>query len=326
MGTPGRILITGVGGFVGLHLTRRIVERGGVALGLGIEPAPASIAGMLAGEWRADVEDLDGLAAALREARPGAIVHVAAQSRGAMAYERPVETYRVNAVGTMALLDAVRREAPGARVLVAGTGEVYGPQPEGSRVGEDALLRPVTPYALSKAAADTLAAAFAGWWDLDVVRTRSFAHVGPGQSDRFLVPSLARQLGRIAAGRQEPIVKVGNLDVTRDFADVRDVVEAYLALLEHGRRGAAYNVCRGEGTRLSDLARRMCERAAVDVTLEVDPGRLRPADLPYLVGDPTAIERDTGWRASRPLDRAIDEVLEEWHGKSLAESRSSRQD
>jgi GDP-4-dehydro-6-deoxy-D-mannose reductase len=316
--TLGRILITGSGGFVAAHLARRIAERGATALGLGIEPPPEATRAHFAAHWQADLRDGAALAAALAEARPDAVVHLAAQSSGAVSFERPVETYGVNALGTLALLEAVSRAAPRARALVVGTGEVYGPQPEGSRVVEDAPLRPVSPYALSKAAADGVAETWARLWKLDVVRTRSFGHVGPGQTDRFLLPSLARQIAEAEVGAGEPVVRVGNLDVVRDLTDVRDVVEAYLALLERGRSGAAYNVCRGEGARLSDLARRLCERARVAVRIEVDPARLRSADLRYLVGDPGRIAGDTGWRATIPLERAVDDVLQEWRERTVA--------
>ena len=310
-----RILITGVAGFVGGHLARQIARRGGAALGAGIESSPPETRRLLAGEWQVDVQEPGAVQKVIAEAKPTAVVHLAAQSSGAAAFERPVETYRTNALGTLAVLEAVRRAAPSARVLVVGTGEVYGPQPSRTRVKEDAPFHPVSPYALSKAAADAIAETCGRLWQLDVLRTRSFGHIGPGQTDRFLVPSWARQIAEIEAGRREPVLRVGNLDVTRDLTDARDVVEAYLALLERGRSGAAYNVCRGEGTRLVDLARALCERARVPIRVEVDPARVRAADLPYLVGDPSAIARDTVWKAAIPLEQTLYEVLQEWRNR-----------
>ena len=319
---PSPILITGVGGFVGGHLARRIAGRGEAAIGVGIEAPPPETMRVLAGNRQVDVRDPEALRTVVAETEPAAIVHLAAQSSGAESFERPVETFRSNALGTLALLEAVRGAAPGARVLVVGTGEVYGPQPEGSRAGEDTAFRPVSPYALSKAAADAMAETYARLWSLDVVRTRSFGHVGPGQTDRFLVPSWARQIAEIEAGGRESILRVGNLDVTRDLTDVRDVVEAYLALLERGQSGAAYNVCRGQGTRLGDLARSLCGRARVPIGVEVDPARVRSADLPYLVGDPSLILRATGWKAAIPLERTLDEVVEEWRNR-IATAKSA---
>ncbi|HKQ59182.1 MAG TPA: GDP-mannose 4,6-dehydratase, partial [Candidatus Eisenbacteria bacterium] len=302
-----RVLITGVTGFVGTHLVRALAARGDQAHGFGLG-SPAS--DLPLASWQSgDILDPAAIDAALGSARPDAVVHLAGQSSAAVSFEKPVETYRANAVGTWTVLDAVRRHAPEARVLVVGSGEVYGPQTPGDRVAEDAPFRPVSPYALSKAAADALADAFARCHGLTVVRTRSFGHTGPGQSPTFAVPSFARQIAAIEAGRGEPVLRVGNLEVTRDLTDVRDVVDAYLALLDRGQPGRAYNVCRGEGVRLDDVVRRMVERARVNVRIEVDPARVRPSDLPWLVGDPGAIARDTGWRAETPLDRTLDEVL-----------------
>jgi GDP-4-dehydro-6-deoxy-D-mannose reductase len=235
--------------------------------------------------------DAAALSAAVVAARPARVVHLAGQASAAVSFDRPVDTYRVNAIGTWTVLDAVARHARDARVLVVGSGEVYGPQPPGSRVAEDAPFRPVSPYALSKAAADALSEACARRHGLAVVRTRSFGHTGPGQAPVFAIPSFARQLAAIESGHDEPVLRVGNLEVTRDLTDVRDVVDAYLALLDRGRPGAAYNVCRGEGVRLSEVVARM-------------------------------VERDTGWKASTPLERTLEDVMEEWRARPRVPSAS----
>lgn len=310
MGTA-RILITGVGGFVGHHLAHLLAERGDLALGLGPDTAPPATSRMLTGQWQADVCDLPVLEAALGEAAPAAIIHLAAQSSAAHSFHDPVETYRVNAMGTFSLLEAARRAAPQARVLVVGTGEVYGPQAHGTRVQEDAPIRPVSPYALSKAAADAVAEHY-GRQGLHVVRTRSFGHLGPGQTTRFAVPSWCRQIAKIEAGGSEPILRVGNLDVIRDLTDVRDVAEAYVRLIEQGRPGAAYNVCTGAGTRLAAVVESLRQRSRVSIRVETDPALVRATDVSYLVGDPTRIQRETGWKAAIPLERTLDDTLEEW--------------
>lgn len=311
-----RILVTGVSGFVGRHLAVVLAARGDAChgFGLGDPPADPTLDGWTSG----DVLDADAVAAAVGASRPDAVVHLAGQSSAALSFEQPAETYRTNALGTWTLLEAVRRHAPGARVVIVGSGEAYGPQEDGSRVAEDAPFRPVSPYALSKAAADSLSDAFAKRHGLRVIRTRSFGHTGPGQSPAFAVPSFARQIADIEAGRGDPVLRVGNLEVTRDLTDVRDVAQAYVALLEHGRPGAAYNVCRGEGVRLTDLVARMVARARRPIHVEVDPARVRPADLPWLVGDPSAIARDTGWSAATPLDATLDAALEDWRRRVVA--------
>jgi GDP-4-dehydro-6-deoxy-D-mannose reductase len=308
------VLVTGANGFAGPHLARALAAAGARVHGAGIgapppDPAPAA--------WHAcDVLDPAACGAAVDAARPDAVVHLAGQASAARSFEQPVETMRLNVTGTWNVLEAVRRAAPGARVLVVGSGEIYGPQPEGSRVAEDAPVRPVSPYALSKAAAEALALALSGEHGLDVVATRSFGHTGPGQDPRFVVPSFAQQIAAIEAGRAEPVLRVGNLEVTRDLSDVRDIARAYVALLERGVSRRAYNVCRGEGTRLTGLVERLAALARVAVRIEPDPARMRPADLPWLVGDPSLIARDTGWRGEIPLERTLAEVLEEWRGRT----------
>lgn len=304
-----RILITGAGGFVGGHLARALAERGATVEGLG--PEPAAPPGSRFGAWHvADVCDTDGCAAAVAAARPDALIHLAGQSSAARSFEDPAGTFRLNVLGTRGVLEAVRRAAPGARVLAIGSGEAYGPQREGSRVAEDAPFRPVSPYAFSKAASDALAAAFGGAHGLDVVRTRSFAHAGPGQAPRFALPSWADQIAAAERGEAEPVIRVGNLDVTRDLADVRDVARAYAALIERGRRGEAYNVARGEGVRLSEVVRRLAAMARVPVRIEVDPARVRPADVPWLVADVTRLREHTGWAPAVPLDETLASVLD----------------
>ena len=308
-------LVTGAAGFVGPHLARALAGCGARVHGLGNDPPRGELP--LEGWHAADLRDPEALASVLTAVRPDFVVHLAGQSSAARSFERPIETFEINALGTWNLLEAVRRVAPRARTLVIGTSEVYGPQPEGSRVSEAAPFRPVSPYALSKAAADAFAELAGERHGLDVVRTRSFGHSGPGQGPRFSVPSWAQQVAAIEAGDAEPVIRVGNLEVTRDLSDVRDVARAYVALLERGRSGETYNVCRGAGVKLAEVVKMLVGRARVRVGIEVDPGRVRAADVVYLVGDPSKIERETGWRAEIELERTLDEVLEEWRVKRV---------
>jgi GDP-4-dehydro-6-deoxy-D-mannose reductase len=290
-----------------------LTAQGAITSGLGPEAEPP--VARFATWFSCDITDAGNVVDAIARGRPSAVVHLAGQSSAARSFERPEETFRINAIGTWNLLDAVRRAAPDARVLVVGTGESYGPRPEGTRADEECDFAPVSPYGFSKAVADEMAHRCARDLDLDVVRTRSFSHIGPGQAERFVVPSVARQIAEVETGRGAPVIQVGNLDVTRDLTDVRDVARAYVTLLERGRRGAAYNVCRGEGVSLERVVHGLCERARVRVAIERDPARMRPADVPYLVGDPARLERETGWRAEIPLDRSLDDVLAEWRAR-----------
>jgi len=309
-----RVLITGARGFVGPHLLARLAAAGAEVSGMGPEPDAGGLT--LRGWFVADLREPESLAAALAAARPTHVVHLAAQSSAAASFADATGTFEVNTLGTWRLLEAVRAVAASARVLVVGTGEIYGPQLPGSRTTEDAPFRPVSPYALSKAAADAAAEVAVRALGLDVVRVRAFGHVGPGQTTRFFLPAFAEQVAAIESGRSEPVMQVGNLDVVRDLTDVRDVAAAYVALLERGERGGAYNVCRGEGVRLADVTAGLVARARVPLRVEVDPARLRPADVPYLVGDPGRIAAATGWSAVIPLADTVTEVLAEWRARA----------
>ena len=307
------VLVTGASGFVGPHLARALKQRGARVIGLAVQAPRAGLP--LDGWHTVDLLDPEGLDRAVEAAHPDAVVHLAGQSSAARSFEQPVETFRLNVNGTWHLLEAVRRHSPRARALIIGSGEVYGPQPEGTRASEATPFNPVSPYALSKAAADALAELHGRTHGLDLVRTRSFAHTGPGQEPRFVVPSFAQQIAAIEAGGPPPVIRVGNLEVARDLSDVRDVARAYVLLLERGRTGEAYNVCRGEAVRLTEVMRMLTEQARLPVRVEVDPGRMRPADVPWLVGDPAKLNDDTGWRPEIPLARTLEDVLEEWRGR-----------
>jgi GDP-4-dehydro-6-deoxy-D-mannose reductase len=304
----GRVLVTGASGFVGSHLVPRLAAGGTQVFALGTEAAPA-LESHLAGTFIADLRDEAAIRDAVAAARPDAIVHLAALSSAGKSFAEPALTQDVNAKGTGNVLAAARDAAPVARILVVSSSEVYGPQPEGTRIREDTPFHPVSPYAESKAAAEGIAerAAREG---LDVIRARAFSHTGPGQTTTFVIPGWADQIVRIERGELPPMLRVGNLQVTRDLSDVEDVVGAYLALLERGAPGEAYNVCRGEGVLLADVAAQMAGMASVPIRIEVDPERLRPADVPWLVGDPGKIEAATGWRATTPLERTLAAVLE----------------
>jgi GDP-4-dehydro-6-deoxy-D-mannose reductase len=307
------ILVTGAGGFVGPHLARALVAHGATVHGCGLGEPPA---GTPLASWRTlDLADVVGLCETLRQTAPDGIVHLAGQSSAARSFEAPEETMRANVAGTANLLDAVKLEAPAARVVVVGTSEAYGPCEPGTRLTETATFRPVSPYALSKATADELAGSFAATHGLDIVRARPFGHTGPGQTDRFVVPGWARQIAAIEAGRAEPVLRVGNLEVTRDLSDVRDIVLGYIALLQRGARGAAYNLCRGEGTALTAVIEKLTAMAHVTVRVEVDPARLRPADVPWLVGDPSFVARDCGWSVKIPLEDTLRDVLDDWRAR-----------
>jgi GDP-4-dehydro-6-deoxy-D-mannose reductase len=199
---------------------------------------------------------------------------------------------------------------------VVGSAEEYGPvEPEEMPIREETPLRPASPYAVSKVAQGALALLYGPAGGLRVVLTRTFHHTGPGRGEAFAESSFARQLAEIEAGRRPPVLKVGNLEAVRDFADVRDVVRAYWMLLEKGEGGTAYNVCSGRGRRVRELLDVLLAASGARVEVRVDPDRLRPSDVPAQVGDPARLRAATGWEPRIPLERTLEDLLDDWRAR-----------
>jgi len=216
-------------------------------------------------------------------------------------------------MGLVNMVEALRQHGLTPRLLVVGSAEEYGSVAAAEMpIREDQPLRPSSPYAVSKAAQGLLAREYAGQQGFDVVCTRTFPHTGPRRGEAFAESSFARQLAEIELGLREPALHVGNLDAVRDFSDVRDVVRAYWGLLERGACGEAYNVCSGSGIRIRDLLQRLIGLSGSRVDVRVDPERLRPADLPALVGDPSKLRRATGWEPRHALDQTLGDLLSYW--------------
>jgi len=298
-----RVLVTGAGGFVGRHLCEHLAAHDDQPIPIGW---PAS--NTQDGAKSVDVTAAQAVRDAVEAARPDAVVHLAGVSSVAASHRDPSRTFAVNGLGAVHVLAAVQQVAPGARVLLVGSSEMYGALVAGSRATEDLPLRPVSPYASSKAAAEVAGFQFHRGRNLGVISARPFNHVGRGQRTDFVVPSFAEQIASIRRGRTSPVLRVGNLDAVRDFSHVADVVEAYRLLLHRGDPGEAYNVCSGEGRSIRSVLERMIELEEVEVRIEVDPSRFRPSELPYLVGDPAKLQR-LGWRPSRTLDDALRDAL-----------------
>lgn len=307
-----RTLVIGATGFVGGHLLAECRRRGDTLLGTyrpGEDVPPGD--GV---EWHGvDVLRSDTLERAIELTRPDGIVHLAGQANVALGNRDPVGTFRINAEGTLRMLEAVRCQARGARVIVVTSAELYGAvSPEDLPVREDCTPVPRTPYGVSKAAADVAAMQAGRDGNLDVVRVRPFNHVGPGQRRGFVAPDFASQVAAIEQGQAPPELMVGNLSARRDFTDVRDIVRGYRDALEHGVRGEVYNLCSGRSVAIEEIVTYLVERAEVDIEILRDETRLRPADVPEFRGDPAKAERDLGWKAKIPLEVSLADVLEEW--------------
>ncbi|HYZ97519.1 MAG TPA: GDP-mannose 4,6-dehydratase [Acidimicrobiales bacterium] len=241
-----------------------------------------------------------------------AVVHLAARPSVPRSIIDPTTSHEVNATGTIEVLEAVRRHAI-RYVIVASSSSVYGANPVLPK-REDLVPMPVSPYAASKAAADALAQQAWLGHRLPVIRVRAFNHLGPGQTDRFLAPSLAARIARNERDGGEE-VPIGNMTPRRDVTDVRDVVRAYRLLVERGEPGEAYNVCTGRAVAVKEIADLLLGMARRPMRLVSDPALERPVDIPVLVGDNTRLARATGWSPTIPLERTLADVLADWRSR-----------
>lgn len=322
-------LVTGARGFVGRHLTASLQRAGLPVCSLGLtspgtgdraakdDPRfPGAIClhtpeGDVA-HIEMDLADAAGLVSVLDRLRPATVYHLAAQSSAAVSFREPAATLQTNVLGTLNLLEAVRQMPVTDRpaVLMVGSAEEYGPQPaDAYPLREDTTLQPISPYGVSKAAQTLLGRQYVRSYDLPLVMTRSFSHIGPGQDTRFVFPAFAQQIAAAERGSGPALVKVGNLDAVRDFLDVRDVVTAYRALIKEGTPGEVYHVCSGKGLTIRQGLDLLLAQAKCPITVESDAARMRPSDVPILVGDNTKIRSCTGWEPEWNIDDSLTDIL-----------------
>ncbi len=302
-----RVLVTGSRGFVGRHVMAGLRAAGHEALGLIVateRPVRPPY------EFEGDICDVNRMRGLVRDLRPDACLHLAGVAFVPVSWSKPEMVFEVNVQGTLNVLEAFRSEQPEARVLVISSSEVYGRQASNQPLTEDAPLNPDNLYAVSKMAADLTALLYTRRYGMAVMTARPCNHIGPGQSADFVVPAFARQVAEIASGRIEPRLRVGNLESTREFLDVRDVASAYRLILERGAAGRAYNVGSGQSVRIGLLLERLCAMAGIQPALEVDPARYRPTDI-HPVLDATRLRQDTGWIPRYELDQTLADVLAE---------------
>ncbi len=291
-----RALVTGVSGFVGRHLLAHLQDEGDDASGC--DRADGSV----------DILVPETIEAVLRQRRPEVVYHLAGWADVGGSWDEPMAALRANAEGTLNVLSACR-VAGVERVLVVSSADIYGLVEESELpLREDSPLRPASPYAASKVAADYLALQAWLGYSQHVVRARAFNHLGPGQTARFAAAAFAERVARAEMEGHDELA-VGNLEARRDYTDVRDVVRAYRCLIEAGTPGEAYNVCSGTDVRMSDLLQQFMAGSTRPLRAVVDPTLVRPVDLPVLRGDNSLLRAATGWHAEIPLATTLADVL-----------------
>lgn len=328
-----RALITGITGFAGSHLAEYLLSRKDV-----------EVYGTV--RWRSRTENIEGIRdrirlvecdlmdatavdQAIQKVRPDLIFHLAAQSFVPTSWLAPAETLMNNILGELNLFEAVRRAGIDPLIQIACSSEEYGLVHEDEvPINEDNPLRPQSPYAVSKIAQDFLGYQYFRSYGLRVVRTRTFNHTGPRRGEVFVTSSFAKQIAEIEHGLAEPVLKVGNLEARRDFTDVRDVVRAYWLALERGEPGEVYVIASGRDHRISEVAEMLLAMSRVPIRIEQDPARMRPSDVPVLLGDSTKFRRRTGWEPLIPFEKTLADLLEYWRGRVACEAprRGSRRE
>jgi GDP-4-dehydro-6-deoxy-D-mannose reductase len=289
------VLVTGIAGFVGSRFARHLLECGDRVSGTYLDAVP-DLPGV---EFHAaDLLDRAALERAIRAANPDAIVNLAGLSHVGESWKRMSDYFHVTVIGTENVLDA----AEGRPVVIASSAEVYGLVPEEEQpIPEERVVDPRTPYALTKAASERLA------FLRGAVVARSFNLVGPGQAAKFALPTFAAQLAAIACGEHEPVLRVGNLSARRDFVHVDDGAEAFRLLIEKGKPGGVYNIASGQAFSIGEALERLMALSGVKARIEPDPERMRPVDLPLLLGDARPL-RALGWQLRRTLDDALSDL------------------
>ncbi len=314
-----RVLITGVAGFAGSHLADYLLDHTEDEIWGVVRRTRWRIA-HLVGRLHlvsCDLTDPVATARVIDRIRPDVVYHLAANARVGASWKHPWETYEANLRAQLSLMEAIVNSGTRPVVLIVGSNEVYG-KPLRLPVNEDHPFRPVTPYGVSKVAQDVMGLQYHLAFGIPVIRTRPFNHIGPRQGPGFVAADFARQVARIEAGLQEPVIRVGNLEARRDFTDVRDVVRAYYLASTRGHAGEVYNVGRGESHAIREILDILLDASRVPIQVEVDPERLRPSDVPEVICDADKLRHETGWAPSIPFEQSVLDTLQDWRGRVRA--------
>ena len=319
-----KILITGVTGFVGSHLAEYCLSLDQQVEVIGtcrwrsrrenIEHFEDAI-----NLYECDLRDASSVKTLLADIQPERIFHLAAQSYVPSSWNSPGETITTNVIGQLNIFEAMRATNSTASIQIAGSSEEYGlVHPEEAPITEKNPLRPLSPYAVSKVAQDMLAYQYFQSYGLKVVRTRAFNHTGPRRGDVFVTSNFAKQIAEIEAGQRPPVIHVGDLNPKRDFTDVRDIVRAYWLSLEHCSLGEVYNVASGKAYRIKEVLKILLDNSGQDIEVVEDPERLRPSDVPLLLGDNSRFCKATGWLPEIPFEQTAKDLLDYWRERTCA--------
>ena len=310
-----RALVTGITGFVGSHLAEHLIARGDDVYGTVRWRSRLDNINHIKDKLNlieTDIRDSYSIEKAIKTIEPDVIFHLAAQSFVHSSFNAPQETLSTNIIGTVNLLEAVRSLKSNPVIQIAGSSEEYGfVKPNETPIRETNPLRPLSPYGVSKVAEDMLAYQYHKSYGLKTVITRAFNHEGPRRGEVFSTSNFAKQIAEIEKGK-EPVIHVGNLNASRDFTDVRDVVRAYVISTEKCDYGEAYNICSGKAWKISDMLNLLLSMSQKKIEVRQDPTRMRPSDVEILLGDSTKFNQKTGWAPKIPFETTMKDLLDYW--------------
>jgi GDP-4-dehydro-6-deoxy-D-mannose reductase len=312
-----RVLITGITGFAGSHLADFLLTQDGVEVS-GIKRWRSRTENIehLLGRvdlLECDIMDASAVRSTIASVKPDKIFHLAAQTFVPPSWTAPSVTITTNIVGTLNIFEGVRQAGIDPWILAACSSDEYGKvEPDEIPIKETNPLRPLSPYSVSKIGQDMLSYQYFRSYGLKIIRTRAFNHTGPRQVDVFVCSDFAKQIADIEKGLKKPVMRVGNLESRRDFLDVRDVVRGYWTLLEKGTPGEAYNLCSGRAITIQEILDILLSLSKVKIDVQQDPMRMRPSDVPLILGDGSKILREVGWEAEIDLEQTLQDTLDYW--------------
>jgi len=309
-----KTLITGSEGFVGQHLWKELKDNGYEVYGTSLDVPPS---GLPENVYQCNILERENLSRLIADIRPDSIFHLAGQPKPALSFEKPQQTFEINTIGTINLLESVKRLAGyRPRIILVGSASEFGQVAENQLpITEVTPLNPDNPYAISKAACWFLARQYVASFGFNIVYSVSFNHTGPGQSLGFIAPDVASQIARIEKGLQEPVISTGDLSAVRDICDVRDVVRAYRLLADNGKSGERYIVSSGKGTQIQYLVDTLIGLSDTKIVLSIDQAKNRPSNTQVSYGSHIKITQETGWEPEISLEKTLADLLDSYRAK-----------
>lgn len=301
-----KYLITGANGFVGRYFIEYLQNHEYDAQIFGVDVSENCLKGI--SYLKIDLSDRDATFNALRDIQPNYIIHLAAMSSVAQSWQNPAICFLNNTSAFLNIADGIRAIGLKCRILSVGSSEEYGIYSEPMK--EDFVLHPKNPYSVARLSQEYLSKLYVDYFKLDIVMTRSFNHIGPKQNQKFVIPSFVHQLVNISLGRQDEI-KVGNIDVVRDFLDVRDVVDAYYKIIKNGKTREVYNVCSGKGIKLEEIINIISSYLCITPKIVVDENKIRPNEIIQVVGDNTKLKTELGWNQKFSIEDTIGDMIKD---------------